>query len=53
MRTLDQKEVAQVAGAGNVIVDLVKKIHGAEYKAIYGPLLKLFGLGPKAPTPTP
>lgn len=44
MRTLNQKELATVSGAGNVIVDLVNKIHAAEYKAIYGPLLKLFGI---------
>jgi len=44
MRNLNQKELAQVSGAANVITDLVNKIHAAEYKTIYKPLLQLFGL---------
>lgn len=44
MRNLNQQELAKVSGGANPITTLVNKIHAAEYKAIYKPLLQLFGL---------
>ncbi len=54
MRTLNQQEVAHVSGAAAAPIDtglfpktgiaFIDKIHANEWKNIYQPLLKAFGL---------